>query len=82
MVQYQPLSYIGYKYPAWGEFIGWLLGLSSMLCIPSYALYKYFTTAGTFKERMKKLCRPDINIQEEIRQRKIREDGMSSVTAV
>lgn len=82
MVQYKPLTYIGYVYPWWGEFIGWLLGLSSMLCIPSYALYKYYTATGTFRERMKLLCRPDINIQEEIRQRKMREEGLSSVTAV
>lgn len=50
MVKYKPLKYIEYVYPWWGEFIGWLLGLSSMLCIPSYALYKYYTTTGTFRE--------------------------------
>lgn len=82
MVQYKTLDYIGYKYPWWGEFIGWLLGLSSMLCIPSYAIYKYVVTPGTFRERMKNLCRPDINIVEEIRQRKLKEEGTSSVTSV
>lgn len=82
MVQYKTLDYIGYKYPWWGEFIGWLLGLSSMLCIPSYAIYKYVVTPGTFRERMKNLCRPDINIDEEIRQRKLKEEGTSSVTSV
>ncbi|XP_055929355.1 sodium- and chloride-dependent GABA transporter 1-like [Argiope bruennichi] len=82
MVQYKPLDYIGYVYPWWGQTIGWLLGLSSMLCIPSYAAYKYFTTEGTFRERMKNLCRPDINIQEEIRLRKIREEGLNAVTSV
>lgn len=50
MVQYKPLDYIGYVYPWWGQTIGWLLGLSSMLCIPSYALYKYLTATGTFSE--------------------------------
>ncbi|GIZ00034.1 hypothetical protein CEXT_53131 [Caerostris extrusa] len=45
MVQYKPLDdYIGYIYPWWGQTIGWLLGLSSMMCIPVYAAYKYFTT--------------------------------------
>lgn len=82
MVQYKTLDYIGYKYPWWGEFIGWLLGLSSMLCIPSYAIYKYVVTPGTFRERMKNLCRPDINIDDEIRQRKLKEEGTSSVTSV
>lgn len=82
MVQYKTLDYIGYKYPWWGEFIGWLLGLSSMLCIPGYAIYKFSVTPGTFRERMKNLCRPDIDIDEEIRQRKLKEEGTSSVTSV
>ncbi|GIY44923.1 sodium- and chloride-dependent GABA transporter 1 [Caerostris extrusa] len=51
MVQYKPLDYIGYIYPWWGQTIGWVLGLSSMMCIPVYAAYKYFTTTGTFRER-------------------------------
>ncbi|KAG8201389.1 hypothetical protein JTE90_016864 [Oedothorax gibbosus] len=82
MVQYQPLRYIEYVYPWWGETIGWLLGLSSMGCIPGYACYKYFTATGSFKERMKELCRPDIKLDEEIRERRIREGDTSVTTSV
>ncbi|RWS30566.1 sodium- and chloride-dependent GABA transporter 1-like protein [Leptotrombidium deliense] len=50
LVQYRNLSYLDYVYPWWGEFIGWLLALSSMLCIPGYALYLYLITPGTFDQ--------------------------------
>jgi hypothetical protein len=41
---------MNYKYPWWGELIGWFLALSSMLCIPGYAIYKYLNTTGDFSE--------------------------------
>ncbi|XP_076340810.1 sodium- and chloride-dependent GABA transporter 1-like [Tachypleus tridentatus] len=82
LVQYKPLDYIGYVYPWWGQMIGWMLALSTMLCIPGYASYKVIVTPGTFKERCKKLFRPDIDIQTEIIERKLREGGTSSTTAV
>ncbi|XP_022238127.1 sodium- and chloride-dependent GABA transporter 1-like [Limulus polyphemus] len=82
LVQYKPLDYIGYVYPWWGQLIGWMLALSSMLCIPGYASFKFIVTPGTFKERCKKLFRPDIDIQSEIRERKLREESMTLTTAV
>ena len=39
-----------YLYPVWGEVIGWFLGLSSMLIIPGYAIYKLAVTPGTLRE--------------------------------
>ncbi|XP_072026115.1 sodium- and chloride-dependent GABA transporter 1-like [Amphiura filiformis] len=47
-----------YVYPSWGEAIGWLLGLSSMACIPGYAIYIIIVTPGTFLERIKKCTTP------------------------
>ncbi|XP_013776658.1 sodium- and chloride-dependent GABA transporter 1-like [Limulus polyphemus] len=82
LVQYKPLDYIGYVYPWWGQMIGWMLALSTMLCIPGYASYKIIVTPGTFKERCKKLFRPDIDIQTEIIERKLREGSMATTTAV
>jgi hypothetical protein len=41
---------MNYKYPWWGELIGWFLALSSMSCIPGYAIYKYLNTTGDFSE--------------------------------
>ncbi|XP_064487150.1 sodium- and chloride-dependent GABA transporter 1-like isoform X1 [Ornithodoros turicata] len=81
LVQYKPLKYIDYVYPVWGQFIGWVLALSSMLCIPGYAVYKFLVTPGDFRTRCKDLFRPDIDIEAEIRARKHREGNMS-VTAV
>lgn len=52
LVKYEPLR-IGaynYDYPVWGHVFGWFLSLSSMLCIPGYAIYAWFTTQGTTAE--------------------------------
>lgn len=82
LVQYKRLDYIGYVYPPWGEFIGWLLALSSMLCIPFYAIYRFVTTPGDFRQRCKELFRPDIgHVLEEIRNRKLKEVPTTTVTS-
>jgi solute carrier family 6 GABA transporter-like protein 1 len=83
LVQYQPLTYMNYEYPWWGQLIGWFLALSSMLCIPGYAIYKYLNTTGDFSTKMKALFRPDISdIEQEIRQRALKESGLTTVTPV
>ncbi|KAK6050232.1 hypothetical protein COOONC_12264 [Cooperia oncophora] len=65
LVKYQPLRITAYNYdyPLWGHVFGWFLSLSSMLCIPGYAIYAWFTTEGTYSEKFKILFRPDIEIQ-------------------
>ncbi|KJH48522.1 hypothetical protein DICVIV_05372 [Dictyocaulus viviparus] len=65
LVKYQPLRIAAYNYdyPLWGHVIGWFLSLSSMLCIPGYAVYAWFTTSGTYSEKIKTLFRPDIEIE-------------------
>ncbi|RCN41436.1 Sodium:neurotransmitter symporter family protein [Ancylostoma caninum] len=65
LVKYQPLRIAAYNYdyPFWGHVFGWFLSLSSMLCIPGYAIYAWVTTDGTVSEKFKKLCRPDIEIE-------------------
>lgn len=49
-MKYKPLTYMDYVYPWWGQLIGWLLALSSMLCVPGYAIYIYWVTPGTTEE--------------------------------
>lgn len=39
-----------YTYPAWGYGIGWLMALSSMLCIPLWIFIKLWKTEGTLPE--------------------------------
>ena len=51
LYEYEPLKFgLNYVYPWWGQSLGWILALSSMLCIPGYAIWKYQTTPGTFSE--------------------------------
>uniref|UniRef100_A0A0M3IFH9 Transporter n=1 Tax=Ascaris lumbricoides TaxID=6252 RepID=A0A0M3IFH9_ASCLU len=49
LVKYQPLRIdaYDYDYPLWGHIFGWFLSLSSMLCIPGYAIYLWTITEGT-----------------------------------
>ena len=49
-VTYSPLSYDEYKYPDWGQAIGWLLTLTSLSLIPAVMIYKLINTTGTMKE--------------------------------
>uniref|UniRef100_A0A3P9NUG5 Transporter n=1 Tax=Poecilia reticulata TaxID=8081 RepID=A0A3P9NUG5_POERE len=59
LIKYTPLKYNNvYVYPWWGYFIGWLLALSSMVCIPLWMAYKISTTQGTLKQRIQALVTP------------------------
>ncbi|XP_077565842.1 sodium- and chloride-dependent GABA transporter 2-like [Stigmatopora nigra] len=59
LIKYTPLKYNNeYVYPWWGYVIGWLLALSSMVCIPLWMVYKISTCQGTFRERIKLLTTP------------------------
>lgn len=58
LVAYQPLKYDDYEYPWPANFIGWCVALSSILCIPGFAIFGMLTTPGTFKERLKYLLTP------------------------
>ncbi|KAL3121949.1 hypothetical protein niasHT_001948 [Heterodera trifolii] len=64
LFKYQPLRIAAYNYdyPLWGHIFGWFLSLSSMLCIPIYAIYLWVVTDGTVSEKFKKLFRPDVNL--------------------
>lgn len=44
------MDYVGYVFPWWGEGVGWFLAISSMICVPVYAIYLYMVTPGTFSE--------------------------------
>lgn len=38
-----------YKYPEWSTYLGWVLTMSSILCIPVYIIYKFLITPGGFR---------------------------------
>uniref|UniRef100_A0A8B9GLV6 Transporter n=1 Tax=Amazona collaria TaxID=241587 RepID=A0A8B9GLV6_9PSIT len=50
LIKYRPLKYNNsYVYPAWGYMVGWLMALSSMVCIPLYAIFILLKTKGPLK---------------------------------
>ncbi|KAI5100261.1 sodium- and chloride-dependent GABA transporter 2 [Silurus meridionalis] len=59
LIKYTPLKYNNeYVYPWWGYTLGWLLALSSMVCIPLWIVYKMGTAKGTLRERFHELTKP------------------------
>ncbi|XP_029809893.1 sodium- and chloride-dependent GABA transporter 2 isoform X2 [Suricata suricatta] len=59
LIKYTPLTYNKkYTYPWWGDALGWLLALSSMVCIPAWSFYKLSTLKGSFRERIRQLICP------------------------
>lgn len=47
MVRYKDLEWQGYQYPGWSIAVGWTLTLSSLCCIPAYAVYSIACAKGT-----------------------------------
>ncbi|CAB1315651.1 unnamed protein product [Coregonus sp. 'balchen'] len=59
LIKYKPLKYNNvYIYPDWGYGIGWMMALSSMVCIPLGVIIQLWKTPGTFSERMTFLTTP------------------------
>ncbi|KAJ8722481.1 hypothetical protein PYW07_003661 [Mythimna separata] len=58
LLDYEPLRYENYIYPAWANALGWAIAGSSVMCIPTVAIYKLLTTKGTFVERLRILTTP------------------------
>uniref|UniRef100_A0A5F8GM23 Transporter n=1 Tax=Monodelphis domestica TaxID=13616 RepID=A0A5F8GM23_MONDO len=46
VIQYRPITYNQYQYPGWAVAIGFLMALSSVICIPLYALFQLSRVAG------------------------------------
>ncbi|XP_073900527.1 sodium- and chloride-dependent GABA transporter 3 isoform X3 [Castor canadensis] len=64
LVKYKPLKYNNvYTYPAWGYGIGWLMALSSMICIPLWVFIKVWKTEGTLPEKFRKLTVPSADLK-------------------
>ncbi|XP_059505661.1 sodium- and chloride-dependent creatine transporter 1-like isoform X2 [Stegostoma tigrinum] len=59
IVNYKPLTYNKtYVYPWWGEMIGWILAIASMVCIPLTVGIKMLRAEGTLKQRWRCLTTP------------------------
>jgi len=63
IIQYKPATYGTYKYPEWADAIGWLIALSSMICIPIGAVCTIYKSQGTiFEVCPKSLCICDFQL--------------------
>ncbi|XP_062995986.1 sodium- and chloride-dependent glycine transporter 1 isoform X1 [Elgaria multicarinata webbii] len=59
VIQYRPISYNKYVYPAWAITIGFLMALSSVVCIPIYAVFRVLRSEGdSLLQRLKNATRP------------------------
>ncbi|KAG8540540.1 hypothetical protein GDO81_019099 [Engystomops pustulosus] len=59
LIRYVPLRYNNtYVYPPWGYAIGWLIAISSMICIPLYCIYIVLRTKGSLFERLRLVVIP------------------------
>ena len=50
LVNYMPLTYDKYVYPPGASVIGWSIALSSILCIPGFALYSILMAKGSLSK--------------------------------
>ncbi|KAI4504589.1 hypothetical protein M0802_000139 [Mischocyttarus mexicanus] len=57
IIKFSPVKYLSYEYPWWSHLLGWMCGLSSMMCIPGYMIYIWCVTPGTTSEKFRKLVR-------------------------
>ncbi|KAL5014774.1 hypothetical protein ScPMuIL_009044 [Solemya velum] len=61
-IEFEPVSYLDYKFPTWAHVIGALTAFSSFSIIPIYMIYKMICTPGSLKNRIKTLFRPDVDV--------------------
>ncbi|KAJ8407878.1 hypothetical protein AAFF_G00269220 [Aldrovandia affinis] len=53
------MRYDDYIFPRWSNVVGWGIAMSSMLFVPFYAIYKFISVPGTFKERIAYCITPE-----------------------
>ncbi|XP_078278940.1 sodium- and chloride-dependent GABA transporter ine [Rhinoraja longicauda] len=62
VIDFEPVRYGSYKYPAWAQSLGWVIALASLVWIPSGALHTLLTLKGPFLERLSKAITPVVPI--------------------
>ncbi|KAJ1165982.1 hypothetical protein NDU88_006398 [Pleurodeles waltl] len=63
VIKYTPLTYNKkYVYPWWADAVGWMLAISSIICIPLWILYKLCSVKGSLTERLRQLTSPDVEL--------------------
>uniref|UniRef100_A0A8C9VR47 Transporter n=1 Tax=Scleropages formosus TaxID=113540 RepID=A0A8C9VR47_SCLFO len=77
------LKYDEYVFPPWSNAVGWIIAMSSMLFVPVYAIYKFFSIPGSFKQRLAYCITPEhehhLVAEGSVRQFKVRPDTGTSL---
>ncbi|KAE8597623.1 hypothetical protein XENTR_v10016537 [Xenopus tropicalis] len=59
IVTYRSPKYGNYTFPEWANVIGWLVAISSMAMVPLYAIYKFSSLHGSFREKIAYAITPE-----------------------
>lgn len=62
IVQWTPIKYLDYEFPWWAHCFGWFTALSSMLCIPGYAIWLWQKTPGDAIDKLRLIVRIDDDV--------------------
>ncbi|XP_070508457.1 sodium- and chloride-dependent GABA transporter 1 [Chironomus tepperi] len=62
IVQWTPVRYLDYEFPWWAHCFGWFTALSSMLCIPGYAIWLWQKTPGDAIDKLRLIVRIDDDV--------------------
>jgi solute carrier family 6 GABA transporter-like protein 1 len=62
LVQFTPVKYLDYEFPWWAHSFGWFTALSSMLCIPGYAIWLWNKTPGDAIDKLRIIVRIDEDV--------------------
>ncbi|KAI8749102.1 sodium-dependent dopamine transporter, partial [Biomphalaria glabrata] len=77
LVNHKPMEHEGYVYPLYANVLGWTIALSSILCIPGFAIYSILRAKGPLRNRIYKLLQTTNNRDAKIRKalNTIRQNG-------
>nr|XP_006011518.1 PREDICTED: sodium-dependent dopamine transporter [Latimeria chalumnae] len=59
IVTFKPPNYGSYIFPEWANIVGWCIALSSMALVPIYAIYKFCSLPGSFREKLAYAITPE-----------------------
>ncbi|XP_077874701.1 sodium-dependent dopamine transporter isoform X1 [Ictidomys tridecemlineatus] len=59
IVTFRPPHYGAYVFPAWANALGWVIATSSMAMVPLYAVYKFCSLPGSFREKLAYAITPE-----------------------
>ncbi|XP_041456144.1 sodium- and chloride-dependent GABA transporter ine-like isoform X1 [Lytechinus variegatus] len=68
IVDYEPVTYGKYIYPAWCQGLGWCVALLSIMCMPVGAIHTLATSKGSMKDRLLNGLKADFDDETHIKE--------------